>query len=109
MMQQEWQPNGSIQHRPSAKSPYVSVSPVRRNALGVCENRSTMRLRQTPWGQLDLRRSTVEHHWTVQRLILLCCTAPAGRSGNNQASVRIQRRRMPASPQKTGLSAKSSG
>lgn len=64
-MQQKWQPNGSIQHRPSAKSPGVSVSRVDRIALGVCEIRSTMRLRQTPWGQLDLRRSTVDHHWTA--------------------------------------------
>jgi len=33
-----------------------------------------MHLRQVPRGQLDLRRSTVEHHWTVQRLTLLYCT-----------------------------------
>jgi len=48
-----------------------------------------MHLRQVPRGQLDLRRSTVEHHWTVQRLILLCCTALAGHWGNNLAPVRI--------------------
>lgn len=48
-----------------------------------------MRLQQVPREQLDLRRSTVEHHWTVQRLILLCCTALAGHWGNNLAPVRI--------------------
>jgi len=68
-----------------------------------------MHLRQVPRGQLGLRRSTVEHHWTVQRLILLYCTALAGHWGNNQMSVRIQHRRMPASPRKTGLSPETSG
>jgi len=65
-------------------------------------------LRQMPRAQQDLRRSTVEHHLMVQRLILLCCTTLALHSGNNPASVHNQRRQMPANPQRAGLSAKTS-
>jgi hypothetical protein len=98
-----------MQHGSPAKSPEMAMPPANENALNACENRSMMHLRQMQQKRLDLWHSTVEHHWLAKRLILHCCTALAGRSGNNQASARIQRRRMPASPRRTGLPTKTSG
>jgi hypothetical protein len=101
------QSHESMQNAP-AKSPEMAKPPANENALDVCGNHSMLHPRQMPRAQVDLRHSTVEHQLMVQRLCLLCCTALAGHSGNNHASERIQRTRMPASPRRTGLPTKTS-